>query len=144
MFSSNQVLRISGSFSQLEHALQFALDYSGNTKNMTKAERDRGCKLLFQITEDGKYCIGWGFGGVPEGWNEYQFDFETPIVSQIIVQHIKKQPRPESEYDWSDGGTSDGFLMSSIRDCSLDERKGIKSPFFCIVVFEPFCCFYAK
>lgn len=139
MFSSNQVLELSGGFDQLQHALQFALDYSEHSKNMTKKERERGCKLLFQIASDGRYCIGWGFGDVPSGWNEYQFDFEVPIVSQIIVQHIKKMPRAESGYEWADGGTSDGFLMKV-----PDNIDGIKSHFYCIVTFEPFCNFYAK
>ena len=38
---------------------------------MQQTEIDRGCKLLYQITEDGKYCIGWGYRNVPEGWLEY-------------------------------------------------------------------------
>ena len=128
----------------MESALRFALEYSDHAKNMTKPERERGCKLLFQIAKDGKYCIGWGFENVPTGWNEYQFDFEVPIVSQIIAQHIRKQPMPDSGYEWADGGTSDGFLMKSIHDCSREECDGIESPFYCIVTFEPFCNFYAK
>lgn len=144
MFSSNQVFQISGSLDQLQTALQFALDYSGNSKNMTKSERERGCKLLFQITNDGRYCIGWGFRDVPNGWNEYQFDFEVPIVSQIIAQHIRKQPEKESEYDCFDGSTSDGFLMKAIKDCSYEEYEAIINHFYCIVTFEPFTNFYAK
>lgn len=144
MFSSNQILQISGNLAQLESALQFALDYSEQSKHITKSERERGCKVLFQITNDGRYCIGWGFGNVPSGWNEYQFDFEVPIVSQIIAQHIRKQPRPENEYDWADGSTSDGFLMKAIKDCLYEEREAVINPSYCIVTFEPFINFYAK
>ena len=73
MFSSNQILEVSGSLSnqnELESALEFALKYSGYDKNMSQEEIDRGCKLLYQITEDGKYWIGWGFEDVPDVWNE--------------------------------------------------------------------------
>lgn len=71
MFSSNQILEVSGCLShhnELEAALEFALKYSGEAKNMTQKEIDRGCKLLYQITKDGKYCIGWGFEDVNRSW----------------------------------------------------------------------------
>ena len=143
MFSSNQVFQISGDFRQLESALQFALEYSDNAKNMTKKEMDRGCKLVFQITDSGKYCIGWGFGEVPEEWSEYQFDFEVPIVSKIIEQHIKKLPVPHSGYEWADGSTSVGFIMKSVKE-TFGEDMDIKNAFYGIVYFEPYCNFYSK
>lgn len=86
MFSSNQILEVSGSLSnehELENALEFALKCSGNYKNMEKSEIDRGCKLLYQITEDGKYCIGWGFKDVPDGWIEYPFRFDIDRKSVV-------------------------------------------------------------
>lgn len=46
MFSSNQTLKISGVFTQLKHALQFALEYSGYRY------------FCFQRTSE-SYCIGW-------------------------------------------------------------------------------------
>lgn len=58
MFSSNQEFKISGDFSQLQAALNFAIDY------YEMQEKD----LVFQTTKDGKYCIGWK----PEN--------DTPIV----------------------------------------------------------------
>lgn len=143
MFSSNQILQMSGDMSQLEKALLFALEYSGQAKNMTKAERERGCKLLFQITKKGKYCIGWGFGDVPDGWSEYQFDFEVSIVAKIIIQHLGKLPVPKSGYEWADGSTSDGFLMKSVRETFGDEDD-VKNAFYGIVTFEPYCNFYSK
>ena len=48
MFSSNQILEVSGRLSdqnELESALEFALKYSGEAKNMRQEEIDRGCKL---------------------------------------------------------------------------------------------------
>ena len=138
MFASNQILEISGNLSfpeQLESALEFALKYSGNDKNMLQSEIDRGCKLLYQITEDGKYCIGWGFKDVPSGWLEYPFKFDIKIVSDIIRQHLEKFP--EKTGGWY-GSYYKGFIM---KYC---DRNGIQNNFYCIVYFEPYTCFYAK
>ena len=144
MFSSNQKFKISGDFSQLESALRFALEYSGHAKNMTIKERERGCKLLYQISKKGAYCIGWGFQNTPDGWSEYPFDFEVGIVSGIIVQHLSKMKATDSGYEWADGGFNKGFIMKTIRETFSDEHNGIKSPFYGIVSFEPFTNFYSK
>lgn len=143
MFSSNQIFQISGDFEQLESALQFALEYSGNAKNMTKKERDRGCKLVFQITDSGKYCIGWGFKEVPKGWSEYQFEFEVPIVAKVIIQYLSNQPMPKSGYEGYDGFTKKGFLMKVIGE-TFSHYKDIDNAFYGIVYFEPYCNFYSK
>ena len=144
MFSSNQVFEISGSMDQLQAALQFALDYSGHAKDMTQREIARGCKLVYQIAKDGKYCIGWSFNGAADGWNEYPFDFDVNIVAPIIAQHLGKLETPDNGYEWADGGESDGFLMKTIMPLFSDESDGIKKPFYGIVCFEKFKCFYAK
>ena len=144
MFSSNQVLEVSGSLSnrnELEDALEFALKYSGNAKNMLQVEIDRGCKLLYQITENGKYCIGWGFKDAMEGWKEYPFKFEIGIVGGIIRQYLENCPEKE---DVIEGAYDKGFLMKCVRDGMESEQCGIKNPFFCIVYFEPYTCFYSK
>ena len=139
MFSSNQILEISGDMSQLPIALQFALDYSGKSEHMTPKEIERGCKLVYQIANDGKYCIGWGFKDTEEGWLEYPFDFEVDIVARVIAQHLHKMPTPDNGYGWADGDEKEGFLMKAI-----DFDDSIKNPFFGIVSFEKFGCFYAK
>ena len=90
MFSSNQVFEISGSMDQLPIALQFALDYSDHARAMTPREIERGCKLVYQIAKDGKYCIGWAFKDIQEGWQEYPFDFDVEIVARIIAQYLGK------------------------------------------------------
>ena len=116
MFSSNQILEVSGNLSdqnELEIALEFALKYSGYAKNMKQDEIDRGCKLLYQITEDGKYCIGWGFEKNPEGWIEYPFRFDIDIVSRIIRQHLESFP---VEKDIWDGSYQKGFIMKCIEE----------------------------
>ena len=144
MFSSNQILEVSGSLSnltELESALEFALKYSGNLKNIEKEEIDRGCKLLYQITEDGKYCIGWGYRDVPNGWFEYPFKFDIDIVSRIIHQHLKAFPIVS--YGW-DGSYKKGFIMKCIDASMDDEETRIKNPFYGIVYFKAFTCFYSK
>ena len=139
MFSSNQVLEISGSMDQLPIAMQFALDYSDHARAMTPREIERGCKLVYQIAKDGKYCIGWAFGKVSEGWLEYPFDFEVDIVAGIIAQHLRKMKTPATGYEWADGSDAEGFLMKVI-DCD----SNIENSFYGIVSFEKFGCFYAK
>lgn len=140
MFSSNQSLAVSGCLShsgELKTSLEFALKYSGHDKNMLQSEIDRGCKLVYQITEDGKYCIGWGFENVPYGWSEYPFKFDVEIVSKIIEQHLETFPVEEDIWD---GSYHKGFIMK----CVSGNCDTIKNVFYCIVYFEPYTCFYAK
>lgn len=144
MFSSNQVLEVSGSLShqnELENALEFALKHSGYEKNMKQEKIDRGCKLLYQVTEDGKFCIGWGFKDIPEGWIEYPFRFDIEIVSKIIRQHLETFP---VEKDIWDGAYEKGFIMKCIKEYMGSEHDGIKEPFYGIVYFKPYTCFYSK
>ena len=133
MMSSNQVFEISGSFDQLQLALDFAINFDGHGQH-TKS-------LVFQTTEDGKYCIGWKpDNGPTKGWQDFQFDFDSEIVAKIIIQFLKKQKRKESPYEYFDGGTNKGFLMKLISD----GQDGIKNPFYGIVSFETFTNFYSK
>lgn len=144
MFSSNQIFEISGSLShcnELEMALEFALEYSDEVKNMYKEEIDRGCKFLYQITEDGKYCIGSSKKNVPEGWNEYPFIFNIDNVSKIIRQHLETYPL---EKGIGEGSYEKGFIMKCIREHLGSENDGIKNPFYGIVYFKPYTCFYSK
>lgn len=142
MFSSNQKLELSGDLAlrnQLEDALLFALKFSDHDKNMDPAEIARGCKLVYQISKDKKYCIGWGFEKVPEGWTEYPFDFAIDIVAKIIRQHLEKCTYKDMN-SYIGGSTEKGFLMKQINV----NTQGIKNPFYGIVSFEPYTCFYAK
>ena len=134
MFSSNQVFQISGSMEQLEEVLRFALSFSENSHS----------KIVFQTTDDGKYCIGWKGDSDIKGWQQYQFDFDASIVAKIIVQFLCKQDENESGYEYADGSTSQGFIMKNIPNLFSDEYQGIKNPFYGIISFEPYCNFYAK
>ena len=141
MFSSNQKLEVSGSFDQIAYALNFAMHYSGRSDHISKEEAKRGCKRVYQITKDGKYCIGWSFGEVPNHWTEFPFLFDVKIVSKIIEQHLEySQKEPYGPYD---GLYEKGFLMKAIRHMG-DEWEGIKEPFYGIVSFEPYYTFYSK
>lgn len=129
MFSSNQILQMSGEMSQLETVINFAMRMFGN--------RD---KVTYQTTEDGKYCLGWY---ATDGWKEFPFDFDSSIVAKIIEQHLKKQ-EIEDPYEWADGSSEKGFLMKVIPQTFSNEEDGIKNPFYGIVSIEPFINFYAK
>lgn len=133
MFSSEQVFEVSGEMSQLETAIKFALSMYGAGKD----------KITYQITKDGKYCLGWSIGKADEGWMKFPFDFDYGIVAKIIEQHLEKQ-NIEDPYEWADGSSEKGFLMKAIPETFSDEENGIKNPFYGIVSIEPFVNFYAK
>ena len=91
MFSSNQILEISGCLSDAEElkiALEFALSSAGYLKaftNVTKAD----CKCVFQITKDGRYCIGYAYNKPETGWIEYPFDFDLSIIVDKNVSYFE-------------------------------------------------------
>ena len=130
MFSSEQILEISGSMDQLELAIRFAI-------NMAEMNTD---DFSFQITKDGKFCLGWCSD---DAWTKFQFDFDSHIVSEIVKQHLNKQEY-ENPYDWADGSTEPGFLIKQIPQLHSDEHEGIRHPFYGIISIEPFMNFYAK
>ena len=132
MMSSNQIFEISGDFSQLCRALDFVINYSGENEK----------ELCFQITDDGKFCIGWGN---QKGWEKFQFGYDLEIVSKIIIKHLKKQKYERSTFEeYFDGTTNEGFLMKVIPEVFSDEYEGIKNPFYGIVSFQTFTNFHSK
>lgn len=143
MFSSNQILEISGCLTHsddLYNALEFALKTAGyleSFENETKAD----VKCVFQITDDGKYCIGKAYSKPETGWREYPFDFDLSIIAQIITKHLLKQYKIPGSWD---GSYEKGFILKAIDMSFSDEKDGIKNPFYGIVMFEPFTCFFAK
>ena len=144
MFSSNQILEISGNLSdfnneEIYNALEFALKLSRNLENFTR--KNEPSKCVYQITKNGKYCIGWAYNGVKDGWNEFPFDFDLNIISLIIAKHLKNQKVNEDIWD---GSYAKGFIMKVIPETLSDEYEGIKNPFYGIVEFSPYTCFYSK
>lgn len=142
IFSSNQILQISGCLdhkNELEKALEFAISFDGYDVAFTKEGYDRGCRLSYQITKDGKYCIGWG--DTEDGWTEYQFRPSVTILSEIIRQHLEDFPVEDYGYD---GSYDKGFLIKAIDETMADEWENIKKPFYGIISIEPYTCFYSK
>lgn len=135
--SDNQIFEISGTLSQLEEVLRFALSYSGQLEKFKQSEIDRGCKTVFQVTEDGRYCIGWGFETVPEGWTEYQFRPDVSIISLIIRQNIENAPL--NDYDF-DGISEHGFILKAIDY----DTEGVENPYYGLFVIEPYTILYGK
>lgn len=140
MFSSNQVLEVSGDLrhrGDLKNALEFALKKSGNYECFTRS--DRPSKCVFQTTEYGDYCIGWGCHDEKpkEGWTEFPFDFDIDIVAAIIEKHLQKQ---KVQGYGGDGSNSLGFLMKNVEY----NTAGVKNPFYGIVIFSAYNCYYAK
>lgn len=143
MFSSNQVLEISGSLDQLEAAIEFAMMYSGQKRYFTR--KDNPAKCVYQVTDDGRYCIGWNFNGTKNGWTEYQFDYDVNIISRIVRQYIEKSEKPVNEFGDYDGISEVGFLLQEgPGGKTYDERSRVKENFYCIVNIRPFWCYYAK
>lgn len=140
MFSSNQTLKISGVFTQLKHALQFALEHSGYRY------------FCFQRTSD-SYCIGWmtmntkGEHVAEKGWTKFQFDFDYDIVAKIVEQELRKiatETKMENPYDYADGSSNLGFIIENILPLFSDECRGIKKPFYGIISIKPYYNYYAK
>ena len=111
--------------------LMFAMHMNGVPRNPS-----------FQITEDGKYCIGW-LSDEKKGWHPLPFDFDAHIMAEIVKQHLKKQDIEDPYEDW-DGSSEKGFLMKVIDRTFADEEDGIKNPFYGIVSIEPYYIYYAK
>ena len=150
-FSSNQKLEISGPLDEeyIKYVLQVFFKLSGQDKHISKVEYERGCKVVYQISKNGNYCIGWGFKNIPNGWQEYQFDFDYSIVSLVIKQFLEKKDKSEfldyNKYISGDGTTEKGFFARVIGDAySEEEVHGIENPFYGIVEFSPYAVYYAK
>lgn len=135
MFASNQLFTISGSLDQLENAITFLMSHAGLTH---ESLHDTKRALVFQITEDGKYHLGYSILPAPEGWEKYIFKYDPHIISLIIQQHIKYQEQPKSIYDNADGSTTKGFLLT------VDKPDNLKSSFCYLATIEPYTIYYAK
>lgn len=142
MFSSNQVLEVSGDLSNkddVKEALEFALKKEGILQRFSRS--DKPTKCTFQIGNNGEYCIGWALyecDNIPDGWKEFQFDFDIDIIASIISKHLLKQEAVKP--DWFSGSEYKGFIMKAI-DAN---ETCISRPFYGIVKFIPYICLYAK
>ena len=144
MFSSNQVLEISGDMRQLEAAVEFAMRYSGQNECFTR--REKPAKCVYQVSDDGRYCIGWALRDeeLPDGWSEYPFDYDPKIIGAVVQQWIEKEPRPFDENAGWDGSHHIGFLLQESGGSRWKEQEQIKNGWRCIITIRPFWCLYAK
>lgn len=136
MFSSNQILEISGDLNhtdELKEAIEFALKKSDWHRCFTRKEKPAEC--VFQITDKGDFCIGWG--DAKNGWNAFQFDYDIDIISKIAEQHLRKQ----SVCGFGGDGTdSHGFLMKAIGYDTDEVRDNYRG----IIIITSYNCYYAK
>lgn len=140
MFSSNQILQVSGTLD--DDALERALDFAVQLFNREKQDKSWQSNIVFQTVEN-KYYIGWMYKDVPKGWERLPFSYDAKILALIIRQYIERRPKAESEYSYYDGSEEKGFLMQCITDKDFNDEV-LSEPFYGIVSFEPFTCFYAK
>ena len=134
MFSSNQVLEISGDLNEsgiknLKAALSYVINASGDKiKN-------------FQIVDD-KLIFGWGkVCNQNSPWIKYPFEVNVDILVPIITDFLSKH-KPDS-YDFSDwdGGTYDGWKLKCCTDIHM---LNIGEYGYATFYIEPFGCFYHK
>ncbi len=135
MFSSNQKFAVSCDARQLEDVVMFAL----------RMEDDRGVNrtLAYQITQDGRFVLGWYNKEPEDGWKK--FPFENPSIGLIVElakQTAKEHPAKHKEM-W-DGLYEDGYLVERTEKSMGHERDGIREPFYGIISVRSFSCFYAK
>ena len=146
MFTSNQVIAVSGTLSksdkEMEKALEFALKLHGEVEVTEQGELKTNCTFIYQITENEKFCLGLGYSNVPDGWHVYAGELKLDSICDKIREFI--EPLPGRGGPFRRGMTVQGFIMKNIEECLKSEKDGIKSPFYGIVYFEPFTCFYSK
>lgn len=136
MFSSNQVLSVSGELDikYIKHCLSFALQLAGYDYNSSTSI------CTCQTTEDGRYCIGWASGSIPNGWNSYDFGFDINQISEIIYNHMKTI----DPYKANNCAACSGFVMDVIPETLAEQENGIVKPFYGIICFRPYLCQYSK
>ncbi len=136
MFSSNQVLSVSGELdiNYIKHCLSFALQLANYDYHSPKST------CTWQITEDGRYCIGWASGHIPKGWNAYDFEFDLNKISEIIFEHMKSI----DPYHANNCAACSGFIMEAIPETLAEEYHGIVKPFYGLISFSPYLCAYSK
>ena len=136
MFSSNQVLSVSGELDiqYIKHCLSFAFQLAGYDYHSHKST------CTWQITDDGRYCIGWASVHIPKGWNAYEFEFDIDKVSEIILNHM----RVVDPYKANNCAACSGFVMDVIPETLAETENGIIKPFYGVVSFKPYLCEYSK
>lgn len=134
MFSSNQVLQISGELdaASVERALKFCLDVAG-VYHQT---------LVWQALDSGEFCIGVQYAGdlsVPEGWNCFPISDDFDIAALTITKFLERQKFPRD--CGGDGSNDKGFLVKQI---TYEDSGHIKNWMRGVIKFSPYTNFYHK
>ena len=143
MFSTNQIFKITGPVEKIEDTLKFAFVIEGQDKHISKSEKERGCKTVYQISEDGKYfCIGWGFEEIPPGWKPFDPDFTYKRAASAIENFLKQFEGLGDHDIYKDSISEVGFLAENIED--TDGYGNIENPYHGIVKFSRYSVIYAR
>lgn len=140
MFSSNQRLVVSNelSTSNICCALRFALSIHYGAE---LDESEPLGRLSYQITEDGKYCIGEWFIPV-NGWSKVEQESLEGIASEIC--NFLSEQAADNPYKNLNGSSHKAFLMKIIPESLANKDNGIVEPFYGLVSFEPFYSYYSQ
>lgn len=149
MFSSMQIFDVLVTEDQLRPCIDLAMKMADDVRLFT---RDDGrVNLAFAEPVPGVYAIGRGSMPNPSwcepheagrGWTDYQFDYDTEIVSKIVWQWAMKQDYPEAPD--TDGSVKRGVRCMSLQTAAQAdilpdyyEIAGKWSPYETILVFAP-------
>lgn len=149
MFSSRQVFDVLVTEAQLKPCIDFAMEMADSLEMFTRS--DGRVRLAFAEPAKGVYAIGRGSmpdpswcepHGAGKGWTDYQFDYDTDILSRVIWQWAQKQ-------DYPDPPDTDGSIRKGLRCMSMQtaaeqgflprysEVCGTWSPWESILFFVP-------
>lgn len=147
MFSSNQVLSISGGHEdELNKALEFALTYTDDYSH--GRFKSKKARFLYQTSSAGEYLIRIGYGDDrtwENGWKEYDFDFDVDIIAKIIMGFLVKQDYPPYGA-FGDGSLHKGFIIRSAEELWDERSRTISDDILreTDLVISPYWAFYHK
>ena len=110
---------------------------------MTKGEKERGCKTVYQISEDGRYfCVGWGFEEIPPGWNDFDPTFTYKRAAVKIEEFLKNFEGLGDHDIFKDSIQETGFLAECIGE--EPDYGNIENSYHGIVKFSPYSVLYQR
>ena len=129
MFTSNQVLKVSGTSYQLKLAVSFAMEMSGQRSNIAYQKKD------------GIFILGGIQNKDTKGWTPYNTNASAAKDAEDIKAFLEgldwRLPPLQNGLEY----WQKGFLMTSVDEDGSNipeiENKG-----FALVKFEPFNCYY--
>lgn len=143
MLSSNQVLDISCAFNALPHVIDFAFGLAGEKRSMTTGLRPVR-RPAWKVTNSGLYCLGSRFIH-DNTWQEYPFNYDPQILSDIVIQWLKKQPEPDNSN--TDGIQDIGARVrgyASVFHDDPDKAREVQTPLNCVICIQPYALGYDK